>query len=110
MPFLEPPAVDDVADQIERLAIDVVEEVDQQIGIAAAGAEVDVADPHGAIAAALADDAFGHMRLGREGIGKAGRYGQRRDRGHVALLKAACGCSGLDTALDRKSTRLNSSH
>src|SRR3546814_1294110 len=58
MPFLEPPAVDDVADQIERLAIDVVEEVDQQIGIAAAGAEVDVADPHGAIAAALADDAF----------------------------------------------------
>src|SRR3546814_9483735 len=31
MPFLEAPAVDDVADQIERLAIDMVEEVDQQI-------------------------------------------------------------------------------
>src|SRR3546814_21172380 len=30
MPFLEAPAVDDVADQIERLAIDMVEEIDQQ--------------------------------------------------------------------------------
>src|SRR3546814_9883514 len=87
MPFLEAPAVDDVADQIERLAIDMVEEVDQQIGVASARAEMDVADPNRAIAAPLADDALRHMRVGGEGIGNARRYRQGRDGGHVALLK-----------------------
>src|SRR3546814_12383686 len=75
MPFLEAPAVDDVADQIERLAIDMVEEVDQQIGVASARAEMDVADPNRAIAAPLADEALRHMRVGGAGIGQA-----RRDR------------------------------
>src|SRR3546814_20624008 len=36
MPLLEPPAVDDVADEVERLAIDMVEEVDQHRGVASA--------------------------------------------------------------------------
>ena len=40
--LLHPPAVDDVADQIERVGIDMVEEVDQQPVVAAAGAEMDV--------------------------------------------------------------------
>ena len=42
------PAVDDVADQIERLALDRVEEVDQHVGVAAGRAEVGVGDPDGA--------------------------------------------------------------
>jgi hypothetical protein len=42
------PAVDDVADQIEGLAIDRFQEIEQQLGIAAGGAEVGVGDPHGA--------------------------------------------------------------
>src|SRR3546814_8796336 len=71
MPFLEAPAVDDVADQIERLAIDMVEEVDQQIGVASARAEMDVADPNRAIAAPLADDVLRHMRVGGDGRGTA---------------------------------------
>jgi hypothetical protein len=49
--FLEPPAVDDVADQIERLALDCVEEVEQQRRVAAARAEVDVTDPDRAVPA-----------------------------------------------------------
>src|SRR3546814_13464468 len=64
MPLLEPPAVDDVADEIERLAIDMVEEIDQHRGVATARAEVVVADPHRAITPPLADHALGHQRVG----------------------------------------------
>jgi hypothetical protein len=45
--FLQPPAVDDVADQIHRLAIGGVEEIYQQVRRTAACAEVDIADPDG---------------------------------------------------------------
>src|SRR3546814_10278736 len=68
-----------------------VEEVDQQIGVASARAEMDVADPNRAIAAPLADDALRHMRVGGEGIGKARRDRQGRDRGHVAKSGSASG-------------------
>src|SRR3546814_13785086 len=85
------------SDLIERLAIDMVEEVDQQIGVASARAEMDVADPNRAIAAPLADDALRHMRVGGAGIGKARRDRQGRDRGHVALLKQPLAAPGLDT-------------
>ena len=40
--LFQPPAVDDVAHQIERLALDRAQEIGQQFGIAARGAEVDV--------------------------------------------------------------------
>src|SRR3546814_8590373 len=43
--LLEPPAVDDVADQIEHFAVGVVEEIDQLMGIAAFGSQMDIADP-----------------------------------------------------------------
>jgi hypothetical protein len=42
--FLQPPAVDDIADEIERLAIVVREEVGQKFGFAAARAEMGVRD------------------------------------------------------------------
>ena len=52
--LLEPPAVDHVADEVHRLAVDVIEEVDQHVGIAAARAEMDVADPDRAVTPPLA--------------------------------------------------------
>jgi hypothetical protein len=45
--FLQAPAVDDVADQIERLGLVVLQEIEQQLGLAAACAKVDVGDPDG---------------------------------------------------------------
>ncbi len=60
--LLQPPAINDVADQVHRLAVGVVEEVDQQLGIAPLGAEVDIADPDRAIGAA-----FRPLRLGNTG-------------------------------------------
>ncbi len=42
------PAVNDVADQIERLALGRLQEIEQQIGVAAGGAEMRVRDPDGA--------------------------------------------------------------
>jgi hypothetical protein len=39
------PAVDDVPDQVERLAIDRFQEVEQQLGVAARGSEMRVGDP-----------------------------------------------------------------
>ena len=41
-PALEPPAVDDVADQVEMLALVPLQEIEQQFGLAAARAEMDV--------------------------------------------------------------------
>ena len=41
---LQLPAVDDVADQIERVAVHVADEVEQQLGLAAARAQMDVGD------------------------------------------------------------------
>src|SRR3546814_1858936 len=43
--LLHPPAVDDVADQIERFRIDMIEKVDQQAIVAAARAAMDVGNP-----------------------------------------------------------------
>src|SRR5205814_10424683 len=41
----QPPAVDNVADQIEVFGVGELEEVEQRVGAAAAGAEMDVGDP-----------------------------------------------------------------
>ena len=43
-PLLQPPAVDDVADQIDRLGVVVAQEIEKQLGLAAAAAEMDVGD------------------------------------------------------------------
>ncbi len=48
--LFESPAIDNVADQIERIAVDMVEKVDQHFDIAAARAEMHVADPDRAVA------------------------------------------------------------
>ncbi len=61
--LLQPPAVDDVADQVHRLAVDIVEEVDQHLGVAALGAEMDVGDPDRAVLAAASSEGSG-SRLG----------------------------------------------
>ena len=45
-----PPAVDDVADQVERVGVVVAEEVEHQLGLAAARAEVHVRDEDRAVA------------------------------------------------------------
>ena len=42
--LLQPPAVDDVADEIDRLGVVVAQEVEEQPGLAAAAAEMDVGD------------------------------------------------------------------
>ena len=111
MPLLEPPAVDDVADEVKRLAIDMVEEIDQHCGVAAARAQVNVADPHRTIAPPLADQPFGNMRIGGEGIGKAGGDGQGRNRCHVTLRKQPWAAHGLDrrfvTLCDSKPRRFD---
>jgi hypothetical protein len=57
----QPPAVDDVADQVERLALDRAQEVHQHRGVAAARAEMDVGDPDGAVLA---------LGTERTGVGK----------------------------------------
>src|SRR6185436_10898985 len=48
---LEPPEVDDIADQIEGAAIIVGQEVRQQLGFAAGRAEMDIGDENRAVAA-----------------------------------------------------------
>jgi len=45
------PAVEDVADQVEPLALDVADEVEQELGLATLGAQMDVGDEDRAIAA-----------------------------------------------------------
>ena len=47
--LFQPPAVDDIADQIERLALHPRQEIDQQFGVAARRAEMDVGNIEGAI-------------------------------------------------------------
>ena len=69
--LLQAPAVDDVADQIQRVAVDVVEEIDQHVGVAAARAQVDVGNPDRAVAASL-DDAL------RDGRSRLREIGDRR--------------------------------
>jgi hypothetical protein len=44
-PLLHPPAVDNIANQIEGIAIHMIEKIDQQIGVTAAGAEMDIGNP-----------------------------------------------------------------
>jgi hypothetical protein len=41
----QPPAIDDIADQIERLTFVRTQEIEQQLGVAAARAQVDVGNP-----------------------------------------------------------------
>ena len=93
------PPVDDVADQIHRVAVDMVEEVDQHLRVAAAGAEMDVADPDRAVAGPL-DDPFGQMRARIGEIGEVGDvcHGDRGKRHwcerwlhrHGGALPAGC--------------------
>ena len=46
--FAQLPPVDDVADQIQGLAVDCLEEIEQQLGLAASGAEMGVGNEGGA--------------------------------------------------------------
>ena len=54
-PALQPPAVDDVADQVEMLALVPLQEIEQQLGLAAARAEMDVRQEDRAVAGGLDD-------------------------------------------------------
>ena len=44
--FAQLPPIDDIADKVERLAIDRLEEIEQQLRIAAGSAQMRVGDPH----------------------------------------------------------------
>lgn len=45
----QPPAVDDVADQVQVLGFGMAEKIEQELGLAAARAEVDIGDPDRAV-------------------------------------------------------------
>ena len=47
--LLEAPAIDDVADEIHFLAVDMIEKVDQHLGVAALRPQMDIADPDGSV-------------------------------------------------------------
>lgn len=47
---LEAPAVEDVADQVEEVGIGLLQEIEKKLGIAAAGTQVDIRNPDGAVA------------------------------------------------------------
>ena len=48
---LEPPEIDDIADEVERAAVVVGEKIGQQLGFAAGRAEVDIGDEYRAVVA-----------------------------------------------------------
>ena len=60
-PALEPPAVDDVAHQVEMLALVALQEVEQQFGLAAARAEMDIGQENRAVARGLVTLDHGHV-------------------------------------------------
>ena len=59
----EPPAIDDIADQIEIVGLGVLQKIEEEIGLAAPGPEMDVADPDRAIAVGRCDRVHGQCRL-----------------------------------------------
>ena len=60
----QPPAVDDVADEEDRVGVVVAKEIEHQLGLAAARAQMQVGDEDGAIAS---DQVFG---LGQGSLGR----------------------------------------
>ena len=52
-PALQPPEVDDIADEVERVGIVVLEEIEERLRLARAGSEVHVGDEDRTIAARL---------------------------------------------------------
>ena len=82
--LLEPPSVDDVADQIDGLAIDAVEEIDQHRRVAAARAQMDVGNPDGAIPATLPFP-LGNMELVVSAFFHLPKEGQARDGVHDTI-------------------------
>jgi hypothetical protein len=55
----EPPPVDDIADQVDRVGIDMAQEVEQIVGLAAARAQMRVGNPDRAVPADAADPVHG---------------------------------------------------
>ena len=53
---LEAPAVEDVADQVEEVGIGLLEEIEKKLGIAAAGTQMDIRNPDGAVAPGQGSD------------------------------------------------------
>ena len=51
----EAPAVDDIADEIEIIGLGMLQEIEEEFGLAALGAEMDVADPDRTIAIGRCD-------------------------------------------------------
>src|SRR5690554_3827024 len=43
--LFQPPSVNNISDQVERVAVDMVQKVDQQIGIASPRSQVDIGNP-----------------------------------------------------------------
>ncbi|MGF6656117.1 hypothetical protein OKW34_006707 [Paraburkholderia youngii] len=64
--FLQLPAVDDVADQVQVLRFVVAQEVEQITGLAAARAEMDIREPDRAIAMRIVVAVIGMIGVGVE--------------------------------------------
>jgi len=79
----QPPPVNDVANQVERLAFDRAQEIDEHRRVAAARAEVNVGNPHGAI-----------LALGTKTLGVRNIEPRRdsRARGSEAVDRASPDC------------------
>ena len=71
-PALQAPAVDDVADQVQMLALVLLEEVEQQLGLATARSEMDVGQEDGAMAGRLVTLDHGHVDKTRPALNLSG--------------------------------------
>jgi hypothetical protein len=60
-PALQPPAVDDVAHQVQRLALVLPQEVEQQFGLTAARSEMDIGQENRAVTRGLVTLDHGHV-------------------------------------------------
>ncbi|NJZ82794.1 hypothetical protein GO280_01406 [Ralstonia solanacearum] len=79
------PAVDDIADEVQRVGRVVLEEIQQEVGLAARRAEVDVRQPDGAIAVDFLGGRIGvRLRLVVRGHRGRRRGGRRFVVAHVA--------------------------
>ena len=117
-PLLQPPAIDDVADKIQRLGLDGLQKIMQQLGVAARRAKVRVADPDGAelhlaarrqlvLVVPLPVKRRRSRRVsgGLHGNGVAVPIGDKRDTGHAGGFRSASTAHPLHVVRDnRKST------
>jgi hypothetical protein len=73
-PTLQPPAVDDVADQVEIFGLVLAQEIEQHLGLAAARAEMDIRQEDRAVAGRVVTFDSGHVDNNSTGTKSVVRY------------------------------------